>query len=171
MAADRRVAIVTGGSRGIGKATVHRLAAGGYRVVVNYLHDRRTAEDVVDQILGAGGEAVAVRADVADEWDVARLFAETSYVFGGVDIVVHTVGGRTTAATLLVHRQAARDLRDGGTVVNFADVELPRTLAAELRLRRITVVGVAIEAGGPCDPERAADLVALLVSARRAPPR
>src|ERR1700751_1799739 len=92
-----RVAIVTGGSRGVGRATIRRLAARGYAVVVNYLHDQRAAESTVEAILASNGDALAVRADVADDLDVNRLFAETITAFGGVDVVVHTVGSHFTA--------------------------------------------------------------------------
>jgi 3-oxoacyl-[acyl-carrier protein] reductase len=134
------VAIVTGGSRGVGRATISRLAAGGYAVVVNYLHDQRAAESTVEAILAGNGDAVAVRADVADDLDVERLFAETAAAFGGIDVVVHTVGGRITAtplaeadldefdalvristrATFVVNREAARHVRNGGAIVNLS---------------------------------------------------
>ncbi len=68
-----RVAIVTGGSRGVGRATIRRLAARGHAVVVNYLHDQRAAESTVEAILANNGNAVAVRADGADDLDVQRL--------------------------------------------------------------------------------------------------
>jgi 3-oxoacyl-[acyl-carrier protein] reductase len=135
-----RVAIVTGGSRGVGGATVRRLAARGYAVVVNYLHDQRAAESTVEAILASNGDALAVRADVADDLDVNRLFAETITAFGGVDVVVHTVGSHLTAtpvteagldefgalvrintwATFVVNREAARHLRNGGAIVNLS---------------------------------------------------
>jgi 3-oxoacyl-[acyl-carrier protein] reductase len=134
------VAIVTGGSRGVGRATISRLAASGYAVVVNYLHDLRAAESTVEAILAGNGDAVAVRADVADDLDVERLFAETAAEFGGIDVVVHTVGGRITAtplaeadldefdalvrintrATFVVNREAARHVRNGGAIVNLS---------------------------------------------------
>jgi 3-oxoacyl-[acyl-carrier protein] reductase len=135
-----RVAIVTGGSRGVGRATIRRLAASGYAVVVNYLHDQRAAESAVEAILAGNSDAVAVRADVADDLDVERLFAETAAAFGGIDVVVHTVGSRITAtplaeadldefdalvrintrATFVVNREAARHVRNGGAVVNLS---------------------------------------------------
>jgi len=134
------VAIVTGGSRGVGRAAISRLAASGYAVVVNYLHDQRAAESAVEAILAGNGDAVAVRADVADDLDVERLFAETAAAFGGIDVVVHTVGGRITAtplaeadldefdalvristrATFIVNREAARHVRNGGAIVNLS---------------------------------------------------
>ena len=135
-----RVAIVTGGSRGVGGATVRRLAARGYAVVVDYLHDQRAAELTVEAILAGKGDAMAVRADVADDLDVQRLFAETIAAFGGVDAVVHTAGGHPTGtpvaevglgefdalvrlnmrATFVVNREAARCLRNGGAIVNLS---------------------------------------------------
>jgi 3-oxoacyl-[acyl-carrier protein] reductase len=135
-----RVAIVTGGTRGVGGATAHRLAGYGYAVVVNYLHDQRAAELTVEAILAGHGDAMAVRADVADDLDVQRLFAETIIAFGGVDAVVHTAGCHRTVtpvteagldefdalvrlntrATFVVNQQAARHLRDGGAIVNLS---------------------------------------------------
>jgi len=134
-----RVAIVTGGSRGIGRAMIRLLAARSYAVVVNYLHDQRAAESTVEAILTGKGAAVAVRADVADDLDVQRLFAETIAAFGGIDVVVHAVGSPVTTAsvaevdlgvfgalvrigtraTFIVNREAARHLRDGGAIVNL----------------------------------------------------
>jgi NAD(P)-dependent dehydrogenase (short-subunit alcohol dehydrogenase family) len=93
-----RVAIVTGESRGAGRATIRRLAARGCAVVVNYLHDQRAAESTVEAILARNRNAVAVRADIADDLDVKRLFAETITAFGGIDVVVHAAGNRITAS-------------------------------------------------------------------------
>jgi 3-oxoacyl-[acyl-carrier protein] reductase len=114
--------------------------ARGYAVVVNYLHDQRAAESAVEAILENNGSAVAVRADIADDLDVKRLFAETIAAFGGIDVVVHAVGSRITAssvtevdldefdalvrinmrATFVVNREAARHLRNGGAIVNLS---------------------------------------------------
>jgi 3-oxoacyl-[acyl-carrier protein] reductase len=178
-----RVAIVTGGSRGAGRATVRRLVSRGYAVVVDYLHDQRAAESTVEAILAGNGAAVAVRADVADDVDVTRLFDEAIEAFGGVDVVVHTVGSRTSPVpTRTVNREAASRLRTGGAIVNLtssaaalpthgdhtatmaATEVLIRMLALELRERDITVNGVALAVDGPCAPNRIADAVAYLVS-------
>ena len=109
-----RVAIVTGGSRGIGRAVARDLARRGYAVVVDYARDQRDAEAAVEEILAAGGVAVAIRADATDELDVERLFAETIEAFGGVDLVVR---GAPHAHTF-VDAQAARHLRAAGAVVD-----------------------------------------------------
>jgi 3-oxoacyl-[acyl-carrier protein] reductase len=135
-----RVAIVTGGSRGVGRATTRRLAAGGYAVVVSYLRHQRAAESAVEAILADGGDAVAIRADIADDLDVRRLFAETAAAFGGIDVVVHAAGRRIAAApvteadldefdalmrinaraTFVVNQEAARHLRSHGAIVNLS---------------------------------------------------
>jgi 3-oxoacyl-[acyl-carrier protein] reductase len=205
-ASEGRVAIVTGGSRGVGRATIARLAARGYAVVVNYLHDQHGAESTVETVLAGRGAAVAVRADVTDDLDVQRLFAETIVAFGRVDAVVHAVEGRiipapvidldidefdalcriNTRATLIVNREAARTLRNGGAIVNLAssavgsaasrhgafaaskaaaDV-LTRVLAIELRDRDISVNAVSLDVDEPCAPNRIADVVVHLLSAR-----
>ena len=80
-----------GGSRGIGRETVLRLTLSGYAVAVGYAHDQRAAESIVETVLARDGAAVAIRADVTDDLDVERLFAETVETFGGVDVVVHAV--------------------------------------------------------------------------------
>ena len=133
-----RVVIVTGGSRGLGGVISRRLAGRGFAVVVGYSHDQRAAEGVVDDILDAGGTAMAIRGEVTDELDMERLFSETQEAFGRVDVVVNAFGGFAVEqtrpdlatfdsvlgtagrGTFIVDRQAAQDLRDGGRIVNLA---------------------------------------------------
>lgn len=90
--ASPRVAIVTGGSRGIGRQTVSRLAADGYAVVVGCAGNQDEAEAAVKEAVNGGVRAIAVRADVADEHAVAPLFDAAEAEFGGVDVVVHAAG-------------------------------------------------------------------------------
>ncbi|MET7892908.1 SDR family oxidoreductase [Streptomyces mirabilis] len=135
----RRVAVVTGGSRGIGRESAERLAADGYAVVVNYAGNEAEADKTVAAITEADGEAIAVRADVADETEVAALFDATESAFGGVDVVVHAAGVMALAplvdldldaldhmhrtnirGTFVVDQQAARRLRAGGALINFS---------------------------------------------------
>ncbi|MGO9487894.1 MAG: SDR family oxidoreductase [Solirubrobacteraceae bacterium] len=137
--AEGRVAIVTGGSRGVGRAVARSLARRRHAVVVNYATDQQAGEDAVEEILEGHGTALAVRADVADQLDVERLFDETNEAFGGVDVVVHGAGRvllgplaeldlgafdalqRTNVrGTFVVNQQAARRLRDGGAIVNLS---------------------------------------------------
>jgi 3-oxoacyl-[acyl-carrier protein] reductase len=134
-----RVAIVTGGSGGIGRAVCERLAAAGMSVVVHYAGRAAAAEETVAAIESAGGRAVAIQGDVADEIAIAGLFEETASRFGGVDVVVHAAGimllsplvqldldeldrvHRTNIrGTFVVNQQAARRIRSGGSVINFS---------------------------------------------------
>ncbi len=87
-----KVALVTGASRGIGRATALRLGHSGARVVVNYRGQHAAAEEVVAAIEAAGGSAVAVQADVAQASDVERLLKTTLDTFGRIDILVNNAG-------------------------------------------------------------------------------
>jgi 3-oxoacyl-[acyl-carrier protein] reductase len=84
------VAVITGGSYGVGRELARVLAGRGYAVVVVYIDDQGAAEAIVDEILGSGGTALAIRADVSDELDVERVFRETRTAFGAIDVIVHT---------------------------------------------------------------------------------
>jgi 3-oxoacyl-[acyl-carrier protein] reductase len=139
MTEQQRVAIVTGGSRGIGRATAERLAADGQSVVIAYAGNDVAAQAAVDAIETAGGSALAVRADVAEESDVAALFDTAESAYGGVDVVVNAAGvmvlspvaeidldavdrmHRTNIrGTFVIARQAARRVRAGGAVITFS---------------------------------------------------
>lgn len=87
-----QVLIVTGASRGIGAATARLAARQGHRVCVNYLHNRESAQGVVDAIQAAGGRAIAVAADVAQEDDVRRLFDTCEKAFGALSGLVNNAG-------------------------------------------------------------------------------
>jgi NAD(P)-dependent dehydrogenase (short-subunit alcohol dehydrogenase family) len=84
-----RVAVITGASRGVGAATALVLAEQGFRVVVNYRASADQADEVVQSVTAAGGEAVAIRADVTVPDDVAALVNETERRWGRVDVLVH----------------------------------------------------------------------------------
>src|SRR5882757_706451 len=87
-----RTAIITGASGGIGRAVTLRLARDGFAVVVNYAGNIAKAEGVVNQIKSAGGQAIAVRADVANAAEVERLFTDGERAFGATLVVVHSAG-------------------------------------------------------------------------------
>jgi 3-oxoacyl-[acyl-carrier protein] reductase len=134
-----RIAIVTGASGGIGRAVAVRLADAGMAVAVHYSGNADRAQATADQIIAAGGRALVVGADVADEDQIAALFDRVEAEFGGVDVVVNTAGimalkpvadldldefdriHRTNVrGTFVVSKQAARRVRRGGAIVNFS---------------------------------------------------
>jgi 3-oxoacyl-[acyl-carrier protein] reductase len=84
-----RVALITGASRGIGAATASFLAKQGYRVVVNHRDSAQPAEEVVANIVAAGGEAVAIKADVTAPDDITAMIEEIHRRWGGTDVLVH----------------------------------------------------------------------------------
>ena len=87
-----KVALVTGSSRGIGKATAIRLAKEGAKVVVNYIKDEKAATQVVNEIKKLGGEVIAVKADVSNEEQVKNMIKTTIEKFGKIDILVNNAG-------------------------------------------------------------------------------
>lgn len=89
---SNKVAIVTGASRGIGRAIALELAASGARVVVNYRSQQQEADEVVAAIEQAGGTATAVQADVAQPADIERLIKTTQKTYGGLDILINNAG-------------------------------------------------------------------------------
>ena len=134
-----RTAIVTGGSRGIGRQVVRFLAAEGYAVVVNYADDTAEATLAVKEVTEAGHQAIAVQADVADEEAVRAMFDRAEEAFGGVDVVLHAAGRSALAdlaaldlaeldalyrtnvrGTFVVNQQAARRVRAGGAIINIS---------------------------------------------------
>lgn len=131
-----RVAVVTGGSRGIGEAIARRLANDGLAVVINYAGNAAAAETVAEGIRASGGKALAVQGDVSRAEDVAHLFAATQEAFGRVDVVVNSAGIMPMASiaessladfdraiatnlrgTFLVLAQAAKHLGEGGRII------------------------------------------------------
>jgi len=181
-----RVAIITGGSIGVGEAISRRLAGEGFDVAISYLRDAGAADAAVEAITSTQGLALAVRAGVTDELDVQRLFAETARAFVGVDAVVHAVALTDTdldpevrsrwmqlRACRLVSREACRQLREGGALVNLcrssdaasssAVGKLTSALDRGLRPRDITVNAVASRFDDPNCSTEVMDTVAFLV--------
>jgi 3-oxoacyl-[acyl-carrier protein] reductase len=95
-----KVALITGSSRGIGKAAALALAAEGAKLVVNYARSSEAAEAVVSEIEGMGGEAIALQADVSKADEVDAMIASTMEKFGRIDVLVNNAG--ITRDTLLL---------------------------------------------------------------------
>ena len=134
-----RTAIITGSSKGIGAAVAERLARDGLAVVVNYASGAAPAEALVAKIKGAGGAAIAVKADISKLNDVRALFDAAETAFGGIDVLINNAGimkvaplAQTTdevwdqtiainlTGTFYTLREAAKRLREGGRIVNFS---------------------------------------------------
>jgi 3-oxoacyl-[acyl-carrier protein] reductase len=137
-----KVAIVTGASKGIGAAIAKGLADVGASVVVNYASSREGADRVVAEIVGRGGKAIAIKADVSKAVDVQRLFDETKKAFGSLHVLVNNAGVYSFApledvtvdefhrefdinvlGVLLASREAMKYFGpEGGSVVNISSV-------------------------------------------------
>jgi 3-oxoacyl-[acyl-carrier protein] reductase len=134
-----KVAIVTGGSRGIGADISKSLARAGARVAVNYHTHRDAADGIVADIVAAGGEGFAVQADVSQAAEIRALFAATEERFGPVHILVNNAGvilykrveeitdeeldrilSVNVKGVFYALREAARRLADGGRIVNLS---------------------------------------------------
>ncbi len=87
-----KVAVITGASKGIGAGIAKSLAEAGASVVVNYASAKAGADKIVEEIVAAGGKAIAVQGDVSKAADISRLFDETTKAFGAVDILVNNAG-------------------------------------------------------------------------------
>lgn len=90
--APARVAVVTGGGRGIGAAIAHRLAADGFAVAVNYSSSEGAARQVAEEITASGGRATAIRADVSDPTQAAHLIEQATAEFGAPTVLVNNAG-------------------------------------------------------------------------------
>jgi len=134
-----KVAVVTGASRGIGRAIAERLARDGANIVVNYTRNAEEAKKVVNGIEATGEKAVAVQADVGKVLDVRRLFQETDKAFGRLDILVNNAGifwakpiadvteaeydqifAINTKGQFFAMQEAAKRMAEGGRIVNIS---------------------------------------------------
>ncbi|MCM3677070.1 SDR family oxidoreductase [Peribacillus simplex] len=136
---DLRVALVTGGSGGIGHAIVKKLADNGFAVAVHYSGNKLRADTIVNEIVKQGGKAISIGGDVADEKVMHKAFDIVEEKLGGIDVVINTAGimllssiaelnladldkmHRTNIrGTFVISQQAARRVRKGGAIINFS---------------------------------------------------
>ena len=141
MRLQNKVAIVTGGSKGLGANMAEKLAAEGAAVIVNYASSQTAAQAVVDKIVAAGGRAQAVQADVSNPEQHKALFDAAEGAFGKVDVLVNNAGVYEVApleqidadhfhrqfnlnvlAPLLLTQEAARRMAPGSSIVNVSSV-------------------------------------------------
>lgn len=140
-----KIAIVTGGSGGIGSATCIRLAQDGAKVVVHYGGSEEKANKVVNQIKEKDGQAIAIQADISNGDSVAHLFESTEKQLGKADIIVNCAGtgdvgkiaemdetnfdktfGLNTKGSFFCMKEAATRLNDNGRIINISSCLVPR---------------------------------------------
>ncbi len=136
---NKRVALILGGSGGIGKAVVEKLVKEDYAVAIHYASNQDKAETLVNTIVASGGQAISVQGDIADEVAMSNAFNRVENYFGGIDVVVNTAGimklspiaaldladfdqiHRTNVrGTIVISQQAALKVRKGGAIINFS---------------------------------------------------
>ncbi|WJH38218.1 glucose 1-dehydrogenase (plasmid) [Aliirhizobium terrae] len=135
----RKVAVVTGASKGLGAAIARGFAAEGASVVVNYAASKDAADSVLADVEAAGGKAITVKADMSDPEQVERLFAEASRAYGRVDVLVNNAGvydfqpldnlsielfrqhmELNVFGYLLAVKEAVKYMPEGGSIVNMS---------------------------------------------------
>mgnify|MGYP001019028275 CR=1 FL=1 len=145
---QRKVALVTGGSGGIGSEIARRLASDGMAVIITYCQAETAAQQVVKEIKQAGGETAMVRADVSKPVEVSAAFEAVISTFGGVDVVINNAGVMIPGAiadiseatydavfninvrgALMMMKEAAIHLRDGGRVINISSTMVGAPIA------------------------------------------
>lgn len=145
---EKKVAVVTGASKGIGAMIAKQLASEGASVVVNYSSSKEGADRVVSEIKRNGGKAVSIQANITNEEDIKRLFEETNNLFGKLDILVNNAGvyefialeevtadkfhkqfNLNVLGLLLATKEAAKYFGEsGGSVVNISSVASTKAL-------------------------------------------
>ncbi|WP_025115650.1 SDR family oxidoreductase [Lysinibacillus fusiformis] len=136
---DKRVALVLGGSGGIGRSVIEKLAEEGYAIGIHYSSSKTNAKQLEESIVASGGQAISVGGDVANEIEMSMAFDQVEKAFGGIDVVINTAGimllspiadldlndldrmHRTNIrGTFVVSQLAAQRVSKGGAIINFS---------------------------------------------------
>jgi 3-oxoacyl-[acyl-carrier protein] reductase len=145
--------LVTGGSRGIGRAIAERLGADGHRVAVNYRSRRDAADEAVAAVVAGGGEAVAVEGDVGDAAAVATMFGAVEEAFGPIEILVNNAG--ITADDLLLRMKPEDWDAVIRTNLSSAFLTTKAALRGMLKARWGRIISIASVAGIAGNPGQA----------------
>lgn len=148
-----KVALVTGASRGIGRATAIQLGGAGFCVAVNYLRDRAAAEETVIQLVEAGGEGFPIQADVGVTEDVVRLVKEVESTAGKIDVLVNNAGIRSDGLSLRMSDAAWDEVVRTNLTGTFLCCR--QVLRSMVSVRRGRVINVASVAGLRASPGQA----------------
>ncbi len=163
MGIDSKTALVTGGSRGIGRATALSLVAAGCNVAINYLHNRDEAESLVAEIVRGGKQAISVRADVSRETDVQHLVAAVERALGSIDIVVNNAGINPSKPLAQLTLADWNETIAGNLTSAFL---VSQAALPGMRQRRwgrlIFISSVAAQTGGVIGPQYAASKAGML---------
>jgi 3-oxoacyl-[acyl-carrier protein] reductase len=160
---EGKVALITGSSRGIGKGTALALAKAGAAVVINYIADKAAAQNVLAQVNAGGGRACIIQADVSKQADVERLVAESSRVFGDIDILINNAG----IAKVQSFEKVSESDWDEIIRVNLKSVFLvTNAVAPAMRKRRwgriVNISSVAAHTGGLVSPQYTASKAGII---------
>lgn len=150
---EKRTALVTGGSRGLGRAIAVNLAASGHRVAVNYSRSPDAASEVVEAITSAGGEAFAVQADVSDDVSVDAMFSQVEESLGAPTVMVNNAG--ITRDNLMLRMSTADFDEVLATNLRSAFLCTKRALKGMLRARWGRIISIASVAGIAGNPGQA----------------
>ncbi|CAN5614240.1 3-oxoacyl-ACP reductase FabG [soil metagenome] len=158
-----RVALITGGSRGIGRATSIALAQAGCDVIVNYLKDQESADAVVQAVEKLGRRGRAIRADVSSEGDVTRLVAESEAALGKIDVLINNAGinpSKPLAELTLADWKAVLDLNLTSAFL-VSQAVLPGMRKRQWG-RLVMMSSVAAQTGGVIGPHYAASKAGMI---------
>lgn len=170
-----KIAVVTGGSKGIGASIAEHLGAAGASVVVNYSSSKAGADAVVAKIVAKGGKAIAVQGDVSKQEDIVRLFAETKKAYGKLDILVNNAGiydfkpleaitpehfhsqfDLNVLGLLLTTQEAVKYIKEGGSIINISSIvgQMPVGTASVYSATKAAVDAITVALSQELGPKK-----------------